>query len=382
MKWASAIAATARMEDAVEESAEAVLELLGDARVDLVFAFVAGDYAPYFPRLAEEIRAQFPHALLVGCSAGGVAGGGHELEHQPALSLTAAHLPGVHITPFHLDGDKSAWPERVAVLADDDPCFVLLPDPFSCDAPELLDWFDRQFPGAVTLGGIASGAAEPGESALFLGASTHRDGCVGVALTGDVCAETVVAQGCRPIGTPMFVTRARDNVLLEVDGIPVLETLETLFASLPAADQALFRSALFLGLVMDPSRQVYGRGDFLIRNLLGIDPPAGALGVAATLNAGQVVQFHVRDATTSAEDLSQMLRAANTSRAAGALMFSCLGRGALLYGEADHDTTVFRQVVGDVPLGGFFCNGEIGPVRGRTFLHGYTSSFGLFRPRG
>ena len=161
----------------------------------------------------------------------------------------------------------------------------------------------------------------------------------------------------------------------------MLELLETLFSSLSSPDQALFRSALFLGVVMDETRQVYARGDYVIRNLIGIDPDAGALGVATNLRQGQVVQFHVRDAATSAQDLLQVLETAGRTTPAGALMFSCLGRGVLLYGTEDHDTTIFRSVFGDVPLGGFFCNGEIGPVQGDTYLHGYTSAFGLFRPR-
>jgi small ligand-binding sensory domain FIST len=94
-----------------------------------------------------------------------------------------------------------------------------------------------------------------------------------------------------------------------------------------------------------------------------------------------VVQFHLRDARTSADDLDQLL-ARHRGTPAGSLLFSCLGRGTHLYGRADHDTDLVRRHFGDVPLGGFFCNGEIGPVQGTTFLHGYTSAFGLFRPRG
>ena len=217
MKWASAIAATARMEDAVCEAAEAVLEQLAGAPAHLVFAFVSGDYAPYYPRLAREIDTYFPGAVLVGCSAGGVAGGGHEIEHEPSLALTAAHLPGVIVSPFHITGDPNTWLDAVGVSAEDEPCFVLLPDPFTTDASLLLAWFDGRFPDATKIGGIASGATEPGDTGLFLNAGIHREGCVGVALSGNVAMETAVAQGCRPIGTPMFVTRSREHVLLELD---------------------------------------------------------------------------------------------------------------------------------------------------------------------
>jgi small ligand-binding sensory domain FIST len=203
---------------------------------------------------------------------------------------------------------------------------------------------------------------------------------VGVALSGNVTVDTIVAQGCRPIGQPMFVTRCERNVLHELDGRRAIVVMQALHDTLSPRDRELLRSSLFLGVVMDESRQEYTHGDFLIRNVLGIDPQQGSLVVGTALHQGQVVQFHLRDAQTSAEDLTALL-ARYRERPAGSLLFSCLGRGQHLYGQADHDTEAFRAAVGDVPLGGFFCNGEIGPVRGRTFLHGYTSAFGLFRPR-
>jgi small ligand-binding sensory domain FIST len=215
----------------------------------------------------------------------------------------------------------------------------------------------------------------------------HRDGLVGVALQGDVRVDSVVAQGCRPIGHPMFVTRVRDHhVLVEVDGRPPLEAIRALFERADARDRALLQSALFLGIEMRPDLSEYARGDFLIRNVTAADPNTGAISVAAPLREGLVVQFHVRDAQTSAEDLDERLARYHAERGGlgapqGALLFSCLGRGAWLYGVPDHDSDAFRRHLGPVPLGGFFCNGEIGPVEKRSFVHGYTSAFGLFRPR-
>ncbi|HTM19139.1 MAG TPA: FIST C-terminal domain-containing protein, partial [Kofleriaceae bacterium] len=192
---------------------------------------------------------------------------------------------------------------------------------------------------------------------------------------------TVVAQGCRPIGAPLFATRAEGNLIHELDGTPAVEVLESLYSELPARDQALFRTSLFIGVVMDERREVYRQGDFLVRNLIGIDARSGALAVSARLRANAVVQFQLRDADTSAADLQALLDARDGDAPAGALLFSCMGRGEMLYGRPHHDAEMFRARVGAVPLGGFFCNGEIGPVAGRTHLHGYTSSFALFRPR-
>jgi small ligand-binding sensory domain FIST len=233
-------------------------------------------------------------------------------------------------------------------------------------------------------GGIASGAASAGGHSLFIGKRTFTDGAVGVALCGNVAVESVVAQGCRPIGIPMFATRSERNFVLELDAQPALGVLQKLFVSLSPEDQALFRHSLFLGIVMRDAQQSYDRGDFLIRNIVGTDVERGAVAVAAHVEANQVVQFHLRDALTSAEDLDAALsreRASMEVPLAGALLFSCLGRGKRLYGAPNRDSAMFHGHFGGVPLGGFFCNGEIGPVQGRTFLHGYTASFGLFRPK-
>ncbi len=220
---------------------------------------------------------------------------------------------------------------------------------------------------------------------LYLDDAVHRGGLVGVALSGDVRVDTLVAQGCRPIGEPMFVTRSVDNQIYALDGRSPLEVLQQLYERLGRRDRELFPHSLFVGLVMREKSEVYRRGDFLIRNVAGLDAERGALVVGARVAEGTIVQFHLRDADTSAEDLEQMLSSLapeQRTQARGALLFSCLGRGRHLYGRVDHDTESFRRHLGEVPLGGFFCNGEIGPVQGTTFLHGYTSSFGLFRPRG
>jgi small ligand-binding sensory domain FIST len=204
-------------------------------------------------------------------------------------------------------------------------------------------------------------------------------------LAGNVEVETVVAQGCRPVGPPLFVTGARENVITELDGDRPLDVLQRILEAASPEEQRLFRGSLFLGIEMRADRSRYGSGDFLIRNLLGSDPASGALQVAASLEGHRVVQFHLRDGAAAAEDLAHRLErtgAATAKDAGGALLFSCLGRGRGLFGEADHDSRAFARALGPVPLAGFFCNGEIGPVEGRTFLHGYTSAFGIFRPKG
>lgn len=376
MRWSSAASTAPRLDAAVREATDAVRAGLDGATPDLAVAFVSPHHAGAWEGLPGLVAETLDASVLVGCSAGGVIGGGHEHEETPAVSLTAATLPGVTVTPFHLDDASSALG-----VADPAAHLIVLPDPFTFAIDAFLPRIAEEHPGGVVVGGLASGGREAGGNGLFLDGAAHRTGAVGVALTGDVAVDTIVAQGCRPIGEPMFVTRAERNVLHELDGTRADIVLQDLFRRSSAEDRELFRHSLFLGIVMTEGRHEYRQGDFLVRNVLGLDGRAGSLIVGALVHEGMVVQFHLRDARTSADDLVALL-ARYHGTPAGALLFSCLGRGKGLYGHPDHDTAAFQARCGDVPLGGFFCNGEIGPVQGRTFLHGYTSAFALFRPRG
>jgi small ligand-binding sensory domain FIST len=272
--------------------------------------------------------------------------------------------------------DKPAAPPDCAIL--------VLADPFTCDAQRLVLALDQLYPRSRKVGGLASGARAAGGNALYLGSDVHRDGAVGVALHGDIVVDTLVAQGCRAIGHPMPVTRCQDNVILELDRKRPIDVLRDLHESLDENERVLMRHALHVGVEMNEGSMEFRAGEFLVRNVVGIDAQSGAIAVGAHLHPWQVVQFLLRDAKTAEHDLSAMLdryRDAGHPRAAGALLFSCLGRGKHLFGAPDHDTGLFRDRLGPVPLGGFFCNGEIGPVGGTTFLHGYTSAFGLFRSK-
>jgi small ligand-binding sensory domain FIST len=394
MKWASSASDQPKLEEGIKRAAEEVHAQLGGAAPDLIVVFVSPHHAAGSAQVPRLVAAEIGSGLLLGCSAGGVIGGGREIEQQPGVSLTAAVLPGVTIKPFHLDTESlpspaaegSRWHALLGTDASNAPHFIVLPDPFTFDAEGFVRGLDLAHPHSTKIGGIASGGRRPGDNALLLADRIYRSGAVGVGLTGDIAVDTIVAQGCRPIGEPMFVTSCERNIVRGLDGRPPLDVLRDLHDRLDERDRLLARHSLFLGIVMKEDRQEYRQGDFLIRNLLGIDPSTGALAVGALLDENAVVQFHLRDGRTSAQDLDEMLRtyqrAEVTPPPRGSLLFSCLGRGEFLYGVPGHDSAAFRSHLGDVPLGGFFCNGEIGPVHGTTFLHGYTSAFGLFRQRG
>ena len=393
MKWASAVSEHADLEQAIDECATGLLSRMDSLAPDLAVVFVSQHHEAGYEQVTGLVKQRLPSAKVFGCSGGGIIGGGVEVEQRAAVSITAASLPDVQIDAFHLDGDSlpdldagpALWEELVGVTSEQDPQFVMLADPFSFPVQNLLLGLDFAFSHSVKIGGLASGAQQQGGNALFLNDQVHRSGAIGLALHGNITVDTVVAQGCRPIGRPMHITESRRNVLVQLDGKPPLDVLKDLFQTMSERDQDLMRNSLFLGVVMDELLEDPKQGDFLIRNVVGMDARTGVMAIGEMLKEGQLVQFHLRDAATSAEDLIAVLeRYALENRenqVHGALLFSCLGRGQYLYGRPNHDTEIFQEKLGQVPLGGFFCNGEIGPVSGTTFLHGYTSSFGIFRPR-
>jgi small ligand-binding sensory domain FIST len=393
MRWASAVDTDLSLNSAVERAAETIYLGLGRQEPDLLIVFVSAEHAPRFDAVSELLRREFESAFLFGCCAGGVIGGGREIEDRAGLSLTGALLPGVRLKGTHLDAaqvppvfaEPRIWEDMLRITANQQPSFLLLSDPFSFETETYVKGLDRVFPLSPKVGGLASGARQVGGTALYLGHEVHHSGCITLALTGNIDVDTVVAQGCRPIGDPMFVTSSHENLIRELDGNSPRDVLAELFERLPPGDRDLLSQSLFMGLALRADATEYAAGDFLIRNILGMDPQSGALWVNANVPPNSVVQFHLRDAATSAFDLERTLRGYVASHIvtpdAGALLFSCIGRGTGLYGQPDHDSNAFKRIVADLPIGGFFCNGEIGPIQTSTYVHGYTSAFAVFREK-
>ena len=398
MKWASAVSDQKNLEGAMEECVASIRKSMGEAIPNLAVIFISSDFSSQYDHIPAMVRSMLgvvdrgDPLVLFGCSAGGVIGGGREVEQRPGFSLTLAHLPDVDLAPFYIAGDDlpdmdsgpEAWESALNVSAENDPRFLLIADPFSFPAQNFLMGMDYAFSKSVKIGGLASGGHNRGDNALFLGDKVYRSGAIGIAMQGNIAVDTIVAQGCRPIGPVMCITKSNQNLLEELEERPPLEVLRELYTSCSERDRELMQTSLFLGIVMDDFNEDPQQGDFLIRNVVGMDGRTGVMAIGETLREGQRVQLHLRDALTSADDLSALLvkyaSENDVGQNQGALLFSCLGRGQFLYGRPDHDTDMFQEKVGAIPLGGFFCNGEIGPVGGTTFLHGYTSSFGIFRP--
>lgn len=363
----------------------------GDLRertADLAFLFFSSHYASNASELCEAVRRELAPAVLVGCTGEGIIAGSEELESAAAVTLWAAHLPGTHLTPVRLSGAQAdegfsmdGWPEELGIGSTNRPTFILLADPFSTPANEMLAEIAERCPGSAAIGGLAGGGRDQGENRLVLNGEVYDEGLVGVALSGPLSVRTIVSQGCRPIGDPYVVTRAEHNVIYELGGSTALERLQTVFESLPDDQRRIAHQALHLGIVIDEHRARFERGDFLVRNLIGADRTSGSVAIGDRVQEGQTVQFHLRDAQAASEDLNLLL-AADRSRhpnpPLGALLFSCCGRGQGLFGRPHHDITTVRERMGGMPVAGFFAQGEIGPVGGSNFVHGYTASLALF----
>jgi small ligand-binding sensory domain FIST len=270
------------------------------------------------------------------------------------------------------------WPDDIAFAPQ---ALLLVADPFSFPSEQFLDWVGRRHPGLPVIGGMASAAQAPGGNRLAIGRQIRTSGAVGALLGPGIAVETVVSQGCRPFGQPLVVTRSEDNIIFELAGTPALERLVAqAHGSLTETEVALLEmGGLQIGRVIDEHRETFGRGDFLLRSVLGADRRNGALAVGDVVPVGTTVQFHLRDARTADEDLQVLLKG---RRADGALVFTCNGRGSRLFDEPHHDARVLSDLLGPVPLAGFFAAGEIGPVGGRNFIHGFTASMALLRDAG
>jgi small ligand-binding sensory domain FIST len=378
---ATALSTAPAAEDAANEAVREVRDSLDGAEPELAYLFVSPAHLAEVDVAAALVREQLGPGHLLGCVAEGVVGGRRELESGPGLALWAGSLPGARVETFHLEAvpaDEGLAVEGVPAFDDDPALVTILVDPFSFPAGSFLRLLNEEHAGLPVVGGIAAGAGAPGAQVLILDGEQHASGVVGAALSG-VPVRTIVSQGCAPIGRDAVVTQADGNVVYELAGESALERLKTDLASLPPERLRLAANGLLVGLVIDENRADYGRGDYLVRALLGADEETGAIAVGDEVRVGQTLRFHVRDAASADEDLRESLAAGLAGEtAAGALLFTCNGRGTHMFSEPDHDARALAEAVGSSALAGFFCGGEIGPVGGRAFLHGFTATAAVF----
>jgi small ligand-binding sensory domain FIST len=378
---AAALSTELDTERACREAAATLTAGLRGRPADLVVAFVTHHHAGALDRLPGRIVLATGARALIGCTGESIVGGSREIEDGPALALFAAHLPNTDVRSFRapFDGELPPLPPvedeaRASVL--------LLADPFSFPAPEYLERIGERRPGLPVIGGMASGGRGPGQNLVFDADGVAEGGALGVVVEGAIELRPVVSQGCRPIGKAWVVTNAEDSHVLQLGGRPALDVLMETMATLPLDQRESFQRQPFVGVAVDARKSRFERDDFLARGLLGADPRSKAIAVGDHIRRGQTVQFLMRDATSAGEDIERLLTASAGKGCAGALMFTCNGRGTRLFDVPDHDASHVQRALGpDLPLAGFFAMGEIGPVGPRAFLHGFTASMGLFVPR-
>jgi small ligand-binding sensory domain FIST len=362
---------------ATAEAAQKAGVLLGEAEVSFAVLVTSRDHAASADAASKALRVEVQPERVIGCVAETVVGGNREVESGPAVAVWLASLPDP-VETFHMEFVRTSeggvfGGYRFAVTAPS--AYLLIGDPFSFPTDLLLRHLNERVPGTIVMGGMASGGMGPGETRLFLDDRVVDTGAVGVRMRG-IGIRALVSQGCRPVGNVYTVTRAEGNVIHGLGGLPPLERLKELVASLPPQDRELVGHGLHVGRVIDEYKAEPGPGDFLVRGVRAVDPESGAMTVGDEIEVGETIQFHMRDAATADEDLRTLLER-ERERAAGALLFTCNGRGSRLFTVPDHDASLVSKMLGGLPLAGFNCAGEIGPIGGKNFLHGFTASVAL-----
>ncbi|MFM7034342.1 MAG: FIST N-terminal domain-containing protein [Planctomycetia bacterium] len=379
---------TADLPRAIAEAILAAERDLGPGdRADLAVVFVSKGHGHAIRGAMETLSETVPARVVIGSTAEGLVAGGVEHEDGPAVTVWLARMPGATIAPMALEyaqtsdgGSFIGWPADLDAGWPANASLLLLADPFTCPVDRLLKRVDEDHPGVVVVGGMASGGYEPGCNTLVVGPRTYDSGAVGVVIGGAVRVRPVVSQGCRPIGHPLVITRADANVIVELGGRPAIERLREIYSGLDHTDRTLVRTSLHLGRVANEYQDSFQRGDFLVRTVAGADPDSGVLAIGDLVRTGQTVQFHVRDAASAHDDLVALLTREKDqgARPAGALVFTCNGRGSRLFNTPSHDAACLQEILGPLPAAGFFAQGEIGPIGRQTFVHGFTASIALF----
>jgi small ligand-binding sensory domain FIST len=387
MPFAVALSTAPDAARAAEEAGQAALKGLGRTP-DLAVAFYSPHLAADAADMAQVLNARLGAKALLGILGESVIAGSREVEDRPGVSVwLAAWDDDVSVDAFHLDLEQTpdgptlfGWPDAMFEADLEKSLLVTFGDPYTFPAVDLfLPTLNDDYPGLRVAGGMASSPTGAGTPSLILNGEVKEQGAVGALLRG-AKFRTVVSQGCRPVGKPMVVTKGQDNVIAELGGQTPLEYLRKLLEEVTPSEKELMQRGLLIGVAITEYKDEFKRGDFLIRNLLGLDPRTGALALTDRVRRGQTVQFHVRDADTAGEDLKELLRSATASgmKPAGGLLFSCNGRGTRMFPGPDHDAKMVQGEVGPLALAGFFAAGELGPIGGKNFIHGFTASAVLF----
>ena len=358
-------------------------------QVSLGLVFLTPRFFPHATQVLEILRVHAQIPLLVGCSSNSLISGDQEIEDAPGLALGLYGLPGAELRAFRFTQEQAEesngpgyWHLETGIGPDQTNGWLVFADPFHLDAESWLRGWNEAYASLPVLGGLASGEHSQQLTQVYWNGEVFEDGGVAVSFGGEVKLLSVISQGCTPIGDTWTITQVEGNLIHQIGNRPAYEVLAETFNGLSPDEQKKAQGNLFVGLVINEYLEDFQRGDFLIRNLLGADPRSGAIAVGALPRQGQTLQFQRRDAAAATEDMVALLARAkqrlDDARIYGGCLCSCNGRGHRLFGQPNHDAGLIQEQLGPLGLTGFFCNGEIGPVGDRNFLHGYTASLALF----
>ena len=376
-------------ESGLQKWAENLRQQLDSPQVSLGLVFMTPKFFPHARQVLEILQVHARIPLLAGCSSQSLIVEGEEIEDNAGLTLGLYALPGAEVKAFHFTQEEVEeansplyWQLETGVEKDQTNGWLAFIDPFHLDSESWLRGWNEAYAPLPVLGGLASGDLTEQLTQVYLNGDVFQEGGVAISVGGDVRLVGMTSQGCTPIGETWTLTKVEQNVIHEIGNRPAYEVLAETFNQLTPEEQKKARGNLFIGLVVNEYLEDFHRGDFLIRNLLGADPRSGSIAVGAFPRLGQTVQFQRRSAVAATEDLNELLKRTRKglepTSVYGACLCSCNGRGQNLFGRPSHDAQMVQQQLGPMGLAGFFCNGEIGPVGEKNFLHGYTASLALF----
>jgi small ligand-binding sensory domain FIST len=387
MRFSSGFAKDVNVENALEEAMDAVQKGMEKESISLVFCFFQSTFLDDAHFIATRINQTLNPECLLGCSVAGTIGSDEEVENAPSISLLALSIPEARIQAFYSNQKElEILPEkglksRIAPEGlDEHATLLLFPDPYTFDIKSFLDNLNSEIPGLPVLGGLASSSPQ---NRLILNDQVYEEGTLGCFLDEGIRIQSFVSQGCRPFGEPFIVTESEGNLIRSIAGKPSMEVFQEIYQKASNEDQTLVQQGVFIGMVTDEYKAKPDRGDFLIRSVVGVDQASGALAIADNVEPGQTIQFHVRDKKAAHEDLEYLLKKAKKAEPQvpeGALLFTCNGRGFSLFQVPHHDVKNVQKNVGGCPTAGCFCAGEIGPIAGTNYLHGFSASVALFYP--
>jgi small ligand-binding sensory domain FIST len=373
---------------AAEDAARQAMAQAGIQRADAAVVFFTADHAKSQRELIEPLCRIIGTDRIAGASAAGILTAGGEVEGNNGVAVLVLASDQMQARPFlfeplrERDREVGAEIARCAAnRAEQNSLLTLFPDTYNGQPQRLLQALEQEG-GFVPV--VGAGAAESGTTQAtyqLCGDALTTNAVAGMVLSGSFHASIDITQGCQPLTGPMVITKAEKNLIFEIDNRPALDVFARLLKGPLAEDIRRALTVLFVGLPADRNENSVGLGKYLVRNIIGLDPAKGILGVAEEVREGQAMIFAFRDGQRAREDLNQMLvRQAENLRGkkpAFGLYFNCCARGSSLYGLPGIDSAYIRQALGDFPLIGMFGGYELAPLGGANRLFAYTGVLAL-----